>query len=456
MLLLLALGFGLVALYLHHVNRGLTEAPEEARRLSPHRWTEDEIKAAYQKNIENPINITKSLPPKQQRRYIVVGGTGLVGNWIVSHLLARGEDPSAIRILDLQSPRQQILDQGVAYLKTNIVDETSVSNAFSQPWPHLVAHFPLTVFHNAAVIRPAERHKDFLPLCAAVNVTGTENVLNTAKKSGTTCFISTSSGSIGLRAPSFWIAPWTKTPQYMVQVVGDSTDLPKEHDQFFGNYAVSKAEAEKIVREADDAQSNFRTGCIRPANGIYGIGGDASASIVRIYLKSGGNPTWTSKILQSFVNAENVSIAHLLYEQRLLDLTNPIAPSHPDIGGQSFTVTDPNPAPSFGDIYFLLKTLSKSPVHFPVVPAIAMYLFSYLVEWYALLQHWYFSALLPRVSGDLAQLQPGLFAISDVHVFADDSRARKGPELGGLGYNPPIGTLDGMCREVEMWNRELN
>lgn len=34
----------------------------------------------------------------------------------------------------------------------------------------------------------------------------------------------------------------------------------------------------------------------------------------------------------------------------------------------------------------------------------------------------------------------------------DDSRARKSPEEGGLGYQPPITTLDGMCKEVIEWN----
>lgn len=45
--------------------------------MSPNRWTEDEIKAAYKRNTENPIDVAKSLPPKQSRRYIVVGGAGM-------------------------------------------------------------------------------------------------------------------------------------------------------------------------------------------------------------------------------------------------------------------------------------------------------------------------------------------------------------------------------------------
>lgn len=206
------------------------------------------------------------------------------------HLLARGEDPAAIRIVDLQKPNHKTLDRGVAFVKTNITDEASVSNAFSQEWPVKAAHFPLTVFHTAAVIRPADRLKVFLPFCRNVNVGGTKNVLEAAKKSGATCFVSTSSGSVAIHRPNFWIAPWTRTPSGLTQVINDSTPLPKEHDEFFGNYSVTKSEAESIVRAADDPKSNFRTGCIRPTNGVYGIG-DTAATITGTYLRHGGNPT---------------------------------------------------------------------------------------------------------------------------------------------------------------------
>jgi nucleoside-diphosphate-sugar epimerase len=292
-ILLAACIAGLVALYLYHVNRAMSKVPEEARLLSPRRWTVEEIKEAYRRAIESPIDVSKSLPPKQHRRYIVVGGSGLVGNWIVTHLLARGEDPTAIRVLDLQSPRQEILDQGVAFVKIDITDAEAVQAAFAQHWPQQVARLPLTVFHNAAVIRPGERHKAFLQFCTRVNVDGTRNVLTAAKQHGASCFISTSSGSVLLRRPSFWIAPWTKWPKGVVQIISDATETPKEHDQFFGNYAVSKVEAERIVRTADSLESNFRTGCIRPANGIYGVG---DTTITGMYLLKGGAPRYVSSV----------------------------------------------------------------------------------------------------------------------------------------------------------------
>ncbi|KAF9892764.1 hypothetical protein FE257_001166 [Aspergillus nanangensis] len=443
----------LVLLYLYHVNSGMAAVPDEALALSPHRWTIDELKSAYEEALESPVDVNKHLPPKQNRRYVIVGGSGLVGNWIVTHLLTRGEHPTAVRVLDLQPPRRELLDQGVSFVKTNVTDEKGVSSAFARKWEPEVADLPLTVFHCAAVIRPAERHRAFLDFCRNVNVGGTVNVLNAAKQFGASCMVATSSGSVCIRRPSFWIAPWTKVPKYLAQVLSDASPVPKEHDHFFGNYAVTKAEAEHIICAADDLKSNFRTGCIRPTNGIYGIGEDNSATVTGQYLRSGGNVSWTYDIIHNFVNAENVSIAHLNYEKCLIDQTK--TPDQlPNIGGQAFVVTDPNPAVTFGDIYLLLSKFSKTPVNFPRVPAIPFVLLSYVIEWYALFQHMY-CPWLPRLTGDLAQLQPALFFVTNVHTLCDDSRARKSPEQGGLGYAPPITTLGGMCKQLVEWNKNV-
>ncbi|KAL4919351.1 hypothetical protein BDW62DRAFT_44400 [Aspergillus aurantiobrunneus] len=448
LIFLCAVVFG--TLYIYHVNSAMCDVPKEARNLSPHRWTVNEIMTAYKKAAQAPIDVAESLPPRQGRRYIVVGGSGLLGNWIISHLVARGEDPAAIRALDLQPPRRELLDQGVTFVKTNITDEAAVHSAFLQPWPDQVAGLPLTVFHNAALIRPADRHRAFLPLSHKVNVGGTVNVLNAAKKARASCFISTSSGSVCMHSPTFWIAPWMRTPRHFVQVLSDATEPPKEHEEFFGTYPISKLEAESVVRAADDLKSNFRTGCIRPANGIYGVGSETSATIIGLYLKMGGGPTWLHHVIQNFVNAENVSIAHLLYEHRLIDHTE--SPSTlPNIGGQSFIVTDPNPATSFGDIYLLLTTLATTPIRFPYVPPAPMLIIAHLIEWYILLRHFYLPWL-PEVTGDLTRLQPAVFSISNLHLIVDDSYARKPPQEGGLGYAPPLTSLDGMCRELLHWN----
>ncbi|KAJ5294797.1 hypothetical protein N7508_009618, partial [Penicillium antarcticum] len=450
MLLLIGI-LTLGVLFMWRVNCAMKAVPDEARQLSPHRWTAEEIKAAYKKNMENPINMTKHLPPKQSRRYVIVGGTGLVGAWIANHLLARGEDPKAMRVLDIVPPAQELLAQGVGYTKVDITDSLAVETAFEEPWPAAASNLPLTIYHTAAVIRPSDRLQSMLSLCSKVNIDGTRNVLSAAKKAGASCFIWTSSGSIGIHRPNFWIKPWATEPKRVVQVLHDEGKLPQTHGEFFGNYAASKAEAERIVRRADDPEQNFCTGCIRPVNGIYGTGGENSTAITDIYLRNGGSPTWATPVLQSFIHAENVSLAHLLYEQRLIEQSN-LTNKNPKTSGQAYVVTDPNPAIAFGDLYKLLTTLSKTPVSFPELQPAPFLLLSYIVEAYAFLRYNYLHWLLPAIPKDLEQIQPALFGILNIHVFGDDRRARLSPEDGGLGYQPVISTLDGMCRRLVDWN----
>lgn len=74
--IIIASVLGLAAIYLNHVNTAMKRVPEEAQKASPHRWTVEEIQAAYNKSLESPASTTESLPPKQSRRYVVVGGSG--------------------------------------------------------------------------------------------------------------------------------------------------------------------------------------------------------------------------------------------------------------------------------------------------------------------------------------------------------------------------------------------
>jgi nucleoside-diphosphate-sugar epimerase len=158
----------------------------------------------------------------------------------------------------------------VHFVQADITSEKSTNEAFSKPWPKAVASLPLTAFHTAAVINPSERAECLLYRCSAVNTTGTIHVLNAAKACGADIFIATSSGSVDMRRADFWIAPWTKWPRRFVQTMGGvDPSLPlRPHNEYFGNYAVSKAAAEKVVLNANSP--GFRTGCIRPTNGVYG------------------------------------------------------------------------------------------------------------------------------------------------------------------------------------------
>ena len=145
-----------VALYLWRLNRTLSTTPEKLKRFVPD-WTPDEIREAY-KNARTSEEVSRPrLKSKKHRRYIIVGGSGRLhlptliltdllgtaGSWIVQHLLWRGEDPQAIRIVDIKAPERPEA-QSLSFVKTDVADQKSVDAAYNTPWPSEVANLPLT------------------------------------------------------------------------------------------------------------------------------------------------------------------------------------------------------------------------------------------------------------------------------------------------------------------------
>ncbi|KZT28079.1 NAD-P-binding protein [Neolentinus lepideus HHB14362 ss-1] len=438
----------------------------EATTFNPRRITAASAREVEARLAREPKSVVDHLPPKTGRRYIVVGGAGFLGGWIVVHLLQRGEDPRRIRVLDIRAPTRPDLTSGTArdvdFRKVDITDASSVLEAFKAPWPKVDGPQPeVTIFHTASSIRFYERHPSLVPKSAVVNVNGTENVINAALAIGANVLVYTSSGSITVRRSRFWLWPWEKEPQYFVQVLNDDDNIiPKHHDHFFSNYAVTKRDAELLVRRANGTPSGegvLKTGCVRPGNGIYGPGGDM---LCGAYLVRKDNPTWIGHILQNFTYVENGSLAHLNYEQRLIES---IRGARPDVSGQAFAISDPGPPVTYGDVYRALSTLTDGEVKFPLFSPTAMLLLAHIFEAYYTMRMFLLSSsssisrmvgsLLPAIGGDLVNLQPAMFALTMVHLIFDDSRARLSPEKGGLGYTGVWTTEEGLCKLVDEFNK---
>ena len=126
----------------------------------------------------------------------------------------------------------------------------------------------VSIFCTTATIQFYERHRLLLPHSTKVNVDGTRNVINAAREIGASTLVYTSSGSVAIRWTRLWLWPWEREPKYSVQVIDDDDNLiPKRHEDFFSNYAVTKMSAERLVREADGCSSGngvLKTGCLRP------------------------------------------------------------------------------------------------------------------------------------------------------------------------------------------------
>ena len=385
-----------------------------------------------------------------------------MGGWIINHLLTRGENPKNIRILDIRAPTRTDLTQGhaklVEFTRTDITDEESVVAGFTKPWPPGASQSSdITVFCTAANIRFYEKHSTLIPLSARVNVTGVENVIKGSLACGATILITTSSGSVGVRSTRFFLAPWEPEPKFFTQVLqDDAKESTWPHHKFFSNYGYTKMIGETRVLAADKSSGaggkTLRTGALRPGNGIYGMGGDQT---VEFYLK---NPdtrmTWIPNIVQNFIGVENCSLAHLCYEQRLVELGH--GGKNPDIGGRSFIVTDAGPPIAYGDCYRTIDVLTEGKVKFQTLSSSLMLIFAHTLQTYHVATHFLsqspnillraFGAFLPKLSTPIINLQPPMWDLTNAHLIFDSSDARARPESGGLGYEPLWTSLEGMCQ----------
>ena len=376
---------------------------------------------------------------------------GLVGGWITTHLLERGEDAKTIRVLDLQPPKQAaIVSASVMWLHTDITSTESVEAAFRTPWDAAVAHKPLTVFHTAAYISAANRYPVFLPPYTKINVEGARNVLFAARLAGCTAFIATSSGSISIRPPSLIAWPWQAHPKGHFQFHSNAEPMKDFHlgkpTDFGSCYAFSKAQAEYLITSLSSPE--LPTGAIRPCHSIYGTGVENPSSISYDYMRRGGNPTWIAETVTQFVDARNVSAAHLALEDKLIDPRTTAS-----VAGRAYAVMDPNPPVTYGHLYDVLETLAhpKTPVHFPLVSAMPFIIVAYMLETY----DWARASVpalfwLPALKGDAAKLQPAIFNMCTLNVVYDDKRAQE-----ELGYRGIVNTLDGLCEAVRDWNNKV-
>lgn len=380
----------------------------------------------------------------------------------MNQLLTRGEDPENIRILDIRAPTRTDLTQGsgklVEFIRTDVTDEVSVITGFTEPWPPMASRdSDITIFCTVANIRFYEKHPALVPLSAKVNVTGLENVIKGSLACGATVLISTSSGSIGVRSTRFLLAPWESGPKFFTQLLrDDDKESTRPHRTFFSNYAYTKMIGEVRVLAADKSSGaggkTLRTGAIRPGNGVYGVGGD---QLVELYLK---NPdtrvTWVPNTVHHFISVENCSLAHLCYEQRLVELG--CGGGNPDVGGRSFIVTDDGPPISYGDCYRAVEVLAGGNVRFQMLSPSMMLLLAHVIQMYYLTTHFLsqscnvllrvLGAFLPRLPNLIINVQPPLWNLTSVHLIFDSSNARARPEAGGLGYEPLGTSLEGICQ----------
>jgi dihydroflavonol-4-reductase len=185
---------------------------------------------------------------------LVTGGSGFIGQYLVSALAARGQ---RTRVLDIHAPARAL--PNVQYVKGSVLDPDLVHDALSDVEE---------VYHLAGLPGMWMPHKrDF----HAVNYSGTEVVLAAARKRGVTRFMHCSTESILFRAsPSeYAVAEDTKLV---------AADMP-------GPYTRSKMLAEQLAIEAAESGFPVVIGCPTMPIGPHDHNLTPPAAMLRHFLR---------------------------------------------------------------------------------------------------------------------------------------------------------------------------
>ena len=318
---------------------------------------------------------------------LVTGGGGFLGLAIVRRLRQRGAEVRSFSrhghgALDALSVEQRAGD---------LADAAAVASAMEGCD---------TVFHVAA--KPGiwgdyeEYHRP--------NVVGTQNVIAACRAHGVRRLVYTSSPSVVFDGRD-------------MEGVDESVPYPAE---FEAHYPKTKAMAERLVREANDAQ--LATVSLRP-HLIWGPGDNHLLPRLVARARAGQLARIGSRPnLIDTVHVDNAADAHLLAADRL-------APASP-VAGKVYFISQGEPVPMWDMVNRLLLAAGAPPVT-RTVPV-----------WLALALAWVFEAK-HKVTGNPGEPRLTRFVVhelSTAHWF-DISAARR-----DLGYSPGVSIAEGLDR----------
>lgn len=189
------------------------------------------------------------------KRYLVTGGFGQLGVYVVDLLWRRGE--RAIYVLDVSAPPLAMRDrEGLHWIRCDITSRGAVDAAFQQARPDVV-------FSLAAVIRFWERASFTHKYSVAVNVNGTRNVLEALQampESSEKILVYCSSAAVQLPAPLILRLGANFRGENASYTVVDGREIMDKR-RATHSYCVTKWVADRMVRE-HNGQGGLKTGVV--------------------------------------------------------------------------------------------------------------------------------------------------------------------------------------------------
>jgi len=330
---------------------------------------------------------------------LVTGGCGFVGAAIARALKARGDE---VIVLDV-APDCPV--EGVDYRRVDITNKAAVTEA---------CRGVDTVIHNASIVHTKQNKQDVV---WAVNLGGTENMLEAAQKNGVPRLIYISSGSVVYEGKD---------------IENGDESLPYSSVSQ-APYADSKIAAEKLVL-AENGKGGVATCALRP-HVVFGPGDNRFMPTLLAKGRNGqlrvqiGRGVW----LSDYTYVSNMTDAVLLADEALAkDGLNSIA------AGQAYFITNGEPMPFWDFIRKVAARLGFPPVKY-TAPKSLVYAIAAVKEG------------IDTLKGGTLNAEDGLtrFAIRYMcthHYFSIEKARRE------LGYNPAVSVDEGIertCQHLE-------
>jgi len=330
---------------------------------------------------------------------LVTGACGFVGAEIVRAFKARGDEVIGIDLV----PECPV--EGVDYRRIDITDRAAIMEACKGVD---------TIIHNASIVHTKQNKQNVV---WAVNLGGTESMLEAAKAQGVTRFVYISSGSVVYEGED---------------IENGDESLPYSSISQ-APYADSKIAAEKYVL-AENGNAGVATCALRP-HVVFGPGDRRFMPALLKQGKSGrlrvqiGRGVW----LSDYTYVSNLIDAVLLADEALAkDGVESVA------AGQAYFITNGEPMPFWDFIRKVAARLGFPPIKYRA-PESLVYAIAAVKEG------------IDTLKGGTLNTEDGLtrFAIRYMctHHYFSIEKARR-----DLGYNPSVSVAEGIertCQHLE-------
>eukprot|EP00892_Ulva_mutabilis_P002344 jgi/Ulvmu1/1210/UM109_0008.1 len=325
---------------------------------------------------------------------LITGGSGFLGQFLVQHLLSTGRYAS-VKILDLNPPNPEI--PGAEFIKGNLTDVSSVMTA---------CQGIDVVFHTATAAPTAQNAASAQALMHAVNVDGTQNVLDACGAVGVKRLVFTSSASVVFDGSALV-----------------SVDESKAYaDPPMDLYTHTKAQAEKLVLQS--AVEGLQACALRPS-AIFGPGDRLTVPSVAKRAQQGKMKyiIGSGENMFDFTYVENVAHAHALADAALATPSSPAA-------GQAFFINNDEPVLFWGMMGDICEGLgyARPSIRLPV----------WLMMCVAVVSVW-----LSRLLGIATDLNPMRIRVCSVERTLSCAKAKR-----VLGYAPVVDMKTGLQRTL--------